>query len=162
MGDNEQPEHQIKFNLLSWMRARLRDRADSEHEQAIVRLIIGLVIFAYLMSPLPALWDKDASVEAPRLVIGVFLALSPGSLGIALVVFGLVVGIWRWVSLGSVLASVALAPAALLLGEDHSIIAAAALTGVLAIWKHRSNIQKLIAGTEDKLGEKDDEDHEQP
>ena len=31
------------------LRARLRDRPDSEHEQALVRLAVGVVLFFYLL-----------------------------------------------------------------------------------------------------------------
>ena len=35
--------------LLRWMRARLAARPDTEHEQAIVRIALGIVLFVYLL-----------------------------------------------------------------------------------------------------------------
>jgi glycerol-3-phosphate acyltransferase PlsY len=85
---------------------------------------------------------------------GVFLALSPAALGASLVVFVLVVVRWRMVSLGSVVSAVVLVPATYLFREDAGVVAAAALTAALSIWKHRANIRRIAAGEESRLGKK--------
>ena len=38
-------------NLLPWFRARLSNRRDSEHGQALVRIILILLILAYVLLP---------------------------------------------------------------------------------------------------------------
>lgn len=85
---------------------------------------------------------------------GVFLALSPAALGTSLIVFVLIVVRSRMVSLGSVVSAVVLVPAALLFREDAGVVAAAALTAMLSIWKHRANLRRIIAGEEPRLGKK--------
>ncbi|MCK5640687.1 MAG: hybrid sensor histidine kinase/response regulator, partial [Gammaproteobacteria bacterium] len=60
-----------------WVKSRLADREDSEHEQALIRLAIGSIIFFYFMSPLPALWDEQAGqLLIPRIVSSSFLFVS--------------------------------------------------------------------------------------
>lgn len=85
-------------------------------------------------------------------------------LAIGLLLFVLIVAVTRYVSLGSCLA-VALGCGLLILkavNGDYSITAAQtaefAVIGVATVllcwWKHRSNIKRLIAGTENKFGTK--------
>ncbi|MET0118689.1 MAG: ATP-binding protein [Sedimenticola sp.] len=65
------------LSLGQWVHKRLAERSDSEHEQALVRLVIGALIFLYLMSPLPSMWDGGASdLGPPRQTIGIFMGLS--------------------------------------------------------------------------------------
>ncbi len=83
---------------------------------------------------------------------------------ICLVVFVGTVAVTRFVSLGSILVVLALFACAVFFGsrgyfglgeaylpEFYGLAAAVAL---LAIWRHRANIGRLLAGTENKLGAK--------
>jgi len=86
--------------------------------------------------------------------LGVMLAISP-LLGLAtLVTWVLVFAISRYSSLGAIVAA-ALAPvfAWLLLPYKDYVIAVLIMAAFL-IWRHRSNIQKLLAGTESGFGKK--------
>jgi glycerol-3-phosphate acyltransferase PlsY len=85
--------------------------------------------------------------------VGAFLALAPLSTIICLAVFLLVVAVSRYVSLGSVVAIVLLPPAAGLLSHaPRSVVAAAAATAVLVVFKHVGNLKRLARGEERKLG----------
>lgn len=75
---------------------------------------------------------------------------------ILLGVFIIVVAVTRYVSLGSILGS-ALFPvvaAIPVFGKNMVFIIFAALIGVLAIIRHRTNIGRIFSGTESKLGSK--------
>lgn len=85
---------------------------------------------------------------------GVFLAASPLGLLILAAVFGVVVGVWRMVGLGSVVAAALLPIIAAILKSDFEIICLGAAIAVVAIWKHRENIKRIISGTEPRLGGK--------
>ena len=92
---------------------------------------------------------------------GLFVGLCPVAFLIAFVVFGLVVAKTRYVSLGSLLASLSLFLANLFFyfKGDVDLLAILVLTGliVIFIWlKHTSNIKRLIKGTELKIGEKEE------
>lgn len=57
----------------------LAARGDSEHEQALVRLAIGGLIFLYFFSPLPLLWgEHDPELLIPRMISSSFLLVSLG------------------------------------------------------------------------------------
>jgi len=81
-----------------------------------------------------------------------------------MLVFGLAVGITRYVSLGSILVSLVFLAELLFFGSQGSYqvtkacfpefcILGAFLT-FMAIWRHRANIKRLLSGTENKLGAK--------
>jgi len=72
-----------------------------------------------------------------------------------MVVFILAVAITRYVSVGSIAAGMAL-PVAVWIMTPHNIFLGIVTTalGLLAIYKHKGNIQRLMAGTENRLGGK--------
>jgi glycerol-3-phosphate acyltransferase PlsY len=81
--------------------------------------------------------------------VGAFLCLAPGALLASLVVFVLVVARSRFISLGSIAAAATLPLAVWLLGRPHwTVTAASAIAGAFVIWRHRGNIARLRAGTE--------------
>jgi acyl phosphate:glycerol-3-phosphate acyltransferase len=85
---------------------------------------------------------------------GVLIAWVPVALLIALGSWILVFAVSRYVSLASVLAAVVLPFAVWGTGERPTMIGIATVISLLAIYKHRANIQRLIAGTENRIGKK--------
>jgi glycerol-3-phosphate acyltransferase PlsY len=83
---------------------------------------------------------------------GVMLGWLPASLGIVLSIWLLVFAASRYVSLASILAALALPFAAWVTGASGRMIAIAGVVGASAIYKHRSNIQRLLNGTEHRFG----------
>ena len=72
-----------------------------------------------------------------------------------LAVFLLVAVFTRYVSLASIMAAVAFAVGLLVCYRDHSgYLVAGLCTAVIVVWKHRSNIKRLLHGEESKLGKK--------
>lgn len=92
--------------------------------------------------------------------LGIFLYLAPIPMLITLLMFFVVVGITKYVSLGSVLASVMLPLLILImpvnekLGNKVIVFIISALLGSYIIYKHRANIQRLKNGTENKFYKK--------
>lgn len=91
--------------------------------------------------------------------VGVLVGMN-GTLALAtLVTFGIVVYFSRYVSLASMVAAV-FAPVFYLFGDgvvwqaDAAEVLALAVMAVLLIWRHRENINRLVAGTESKIGAK--------
>jgi two-component system sensor histidine kinase RpfC len=68
-------------SLLRWMRARLAARPDTEHEQAIVRVLLGAVLFLYLLPG--ALGDATGALTIRH----VYLAVMVGYVAYAMVIF---------------------------------------------------------------------------
>ena len=58
----------------------------------------------------------------------------------------------RYVSVGSLLAAVALPVAVVAWGYDPVLMAACAVLGIVVIVKHRGNIARLARGTESRIG----------
>ena len=86
--------------------------------------------------------------------VGAALALAPLPLAGTMPVFLGVVRVTRFVSLGSILAVLALPGLVLAFGQGGETALWAASVAALVILKHRANIGRLLAGTERKLGEK--------
>ncbi|MEP6503657.1 MAG: glycerol-3-phosphate 1-O-acyltransferase PlsY [Betaproteobacteria bacterium] len=85
---------------------------------------------------------------------GVLLALNPW-VGLASLATWLVVAILTRYSSLAALVTALLAPAYVhFLHGDAQRVVAVAVMSVLLIWRHRSNISKLLGGTESKLGSK--------
>jgi glycerol-3-phosphate acyltransferase PlsY len=90
--------------------------------------------------------------------VGVFLSLSPLALACAALVFILVAGTTRYVSLGSITAAAAFPLCVWLLGLTgrHGaafapVITAALVGAALIVFMHRANIGRLMRGTESKF-----------
>ena len=99
-------------------------------------------------------WLKFKGGKGIATTAGVYLALAPTAIGIAIIVFVLTVAATRYVSLGSIVAAIAL-PIAVYWTCDNETLGMVTLSlGALAVYKHKSNIQRLLAGTENRLGQK--------
>jgi len=83
---------------------------------------------------------------------GVLLAISPAATLVALVVLLTTVGISRYVSLGSILAAVSVPISLYLLHMDGLYVLFGVLLMIFVIYKHRANIERILAGTELKVG----------
>lgn len=120
------------------------------------RLASLAALFAILGHMYP-IWLRFKGGKGVATGLGVFVALAPNSVLVVLLAFLIVVGITRFVSLGSIIAA-ALFPIAFyyLNPQQRTPAILAMISGVslLIIWKHRENIRRLIAGNEHKLGAK--------
>ncbi|MEI8290149.1 MAG: glycerol-3-phosphate 1-O-acyltransferase PlsY [Verrucomicrobiota bacterium] len=118
------------------------------------RLMIIAGIFAVLGHNYTC-WLRFKGGKGIATTAGVYLALAPWALLVGVVIFILALLLTRYVSVGSIAAAVAL-PATVWIMAPQNIFLGIVTTalGVLAIYKHKSNIQRLMAGTENRLGQK--------
>lgn len=86
--------------------------------------------------------------------LGVFLVVNPAATLAAAALGIFTMGIGRLVSLGSLVGMVS-APLFLLAGPFYPLsdLALATVLALLAVYRHRENIRRLVAGTERRLGE---------
>jgi glycerol-3-phosphate acyltransferase PlsY len=82
---------------------------------------------------------------------GVYLALAPWSVFFGLIAFITGVAVTRITSVGSMLAAIVLTLVVCLTQQDLTLRIVTIALCVLAILKHRTNIQRLIAGTENRI-----------
>ena len=83
---------------------------------------------------------------------GVLTAMVPWALLIILCLFLLFAALTRYVSVGSLVASFTLPFATWFTTHDPALTAVTGAMGSLAIYKHRGNIQRLMTGTERRIG----------
>ncbi|ADR19568.1 glycerol-3-phosphate 1-O-acyltransferase PlsY [Calditerrivibrio nitroreducens] len=86
--------------------------------------------------------------------VGVYLAVSPISLGVAFVAFILVALLFRMVSLSSIIAAIVLLISVFYLESSTFLKIATLFVVVFVIYKHKDNIKRILNGTEKKIGEK--------
>jgi glycerol-3-phosphate acyltransferase PlsY len=97
-------------------------------------------------------WLRCRGGKGVATACGVFSILTPLAVPPALAVF--VAGVWmtRYISVGSVLAAVALPAAAYLSDSPGPVVAAAVAASALIVFRHRSNLARLREGTERRVG----------
>lgn len=84
--------------------------------------------------------------------LGIFLVLDPPALLGGALLFLAVVALTRYISLGSILAALAVPLLTVILGRPPALVACSAAIGLLIIWRHRENLRRLLAGTENRFG----------
>jgi len=83
--------------------------------------------------------------------LGVFLAVSPAAVGAALLIFAAVVWKWRYISLASITAAVAMPGMMAVFDSRPPLVIMTVIVALLVVWKHRENIKRLREGTENKF-----------
>ena len=116
-----------------------------------VQVMAGLAALAGHIWPVWLGWKGGKAVATG---LGMFLGLA---WPVGLACFGLfmaVISIFRIVSLSSVVAAIGLPLLMLLARQSAAYISVSLVASLMVLWRHRSNIQRLIAGTEPKIGQK--------
>ncbi len=83
---------------------------------------------------------------------GVLAALVPSALMMSLSVWVVLIALTRYVSIGSIAGSFTLPFATWFTTKNWTLTIAAGAMGALAIYKHKANIQRLLSGTESRIG----------
>ncbi|HKF22934.1 MAG TPA: glycerol-3-phosphate 1-O-acyltransferase PlsY [Candidatus Angelobacter sp.] len=111
-------------------------------------------LFAVLGHMFPV-WLKFKGGKGVATALGVFVVLFPKAVLVSLAIFILVVALTRYISLGSILATIAFPIAAWFFYQTHYLsLLLVAITAALIIGKHHANIGRLLAGTESRFGGK--------
>ena len=99
-------------------------------------------------------WLKFRGGKGVAAGFGAFLVLSPTSALAAFVVWVLVLVVSKWVALASTVACAVFPLALKLLGKpDLVMLVSVSAAAVLIIFRHSSNIRKMLSGEEVKVGD---------
>lgn len=88
--------------------------------------------------------------------IGVLLGLSTVVILIATAIGVIIIAVTRYVSLGSIIGSIFIPILMIIFNLPPSYILFGVVLAGFAVWRHRQNISRLLAGNENKLGQKVD------
>jgi glycerol-3-phosphate acyltransferase PlsY len=122
-------------------------------EQASFQILAGLGALVGHCFPV---WLKFRGGKGVATAAGVFLVLCPPAAVGALLIFALVVGFWRYVSLASISAAAAMPLLIYFLWAPHfappiSVTVGSLAAALLIVYKHDANMQRLVEGTEPKF-----------
>jgi acyl phosphate:glycerol-3-phosphate acyltransferase len=116
--------------------------------------IVTLAGLLAILGHSKSIWLGFSGGKSAATGLGVLLALS-WPVGLACAgIFGLVLALSRYVSLGSMLTALAAPILMTVTGEPLPYGLLALIAGVYVIARHKSNISRLLAGTESKIGAK--------
>jgi glycerol-3-phosphate acyltransferase PlsY len=115
---------------------------------------VALVALAVFLGHVFPVFLKFRGGKGVATALGVLLALN-GWLGLAALATWLVVAmVFRLSSLAALMAAFGAPLYAMMLGLPREWVLASAIMSMLLIWRHKSNIQNLLAGRESKIGRK--------
>jgi glycerol-3-phosphate acyltransferase PlsY len=112
---------------------------------------VALVGFAAFVGHLFPLYLGFKGGKGVATSVGLFLAISPLAILIATIIFVLLLVKWGYVSLGSLVGTIAMPVTLVLLGAPASYTLLSLAVAVLVFIKHRENIRRLLAGTESRI-----------
>lgn len=114
---------------------------------------LAAVLVAAVLGHCYPVWLRFQGGKGVATGLGVFMVLAPVSALAAIAVWVVILVIWRWVSLASMVASASF-PLILKLIDQPELVTLVAVSAVavLIILRHGSNIRSLLEGTEVKVG----------
>jgi glycerol-3-phosphate acyltransferase PlsY len=119
------------------------------NEAVLLGVLTGVAAIAGHIFPLYLKFQGGKGVATSA---GVFLVLAPIPVAGAFGAFVLVALISRYISVGSITAAIVFpALSFYMFGITSAITVAAALLGLMIIWRHRENIRRLTNGEEEKF-----------
>jgi len=114
-------------------------------------LITGAALSA-IIGHSKSIWLNFTGGKSVATTLGVLLVMNPAVALGTVVSFGIILGLSKIVSLSSICGAIAVNILMFTFGQPIAYSIFAALAGVYVILRHRTNIQRLIAGIEPKIG----------
>jgi acyl phosphate:glycerol-3-phosphate acyltransferase len=132
---------------------KLADRTDAilTYEQMALAALFAVIGHIF------PVWLRFRGGKGVATALGSFVLIAPKAVLVAAIIFITVTAISRHVSLGSIAAVAVFPVAAWTISRAHLAPAALvmmSLTSLLIIARHRENIRRLFAGTENRIGAK--------
>jgi acyl phosphate:glycerol-3-phosphate acyltransferase len=116
--------------------------------------LVPLAATGAILGHSKSIWLKFGGGKSVATGVGVLLAMS-WQVGLAtILVFSLTIAISRIVSMSSIAGAVSVTLWMLLFDRPLPSVIFAIVGGIYVVWRHSANIQRILAGTEPKLGQK--------
>ena len=115
--------------------------------------LITVAALSAIIGHSKSIWLNFTGGKSVATTLGVLLVMNPVIALGTLACFGIVLGISRIVSLSSICGAIAVNILMLVLGQPLPFVIFAALAGVYVIVRHKTNIQRIVAGVEPKIGQ---------
>lgn len=100
-----------------------------------------------------SIWLNFTGGKSVATTLGVLFVMNPVVALGTLASFGVVLGIWRIVSLSSICGAIAVNVLMLVLHQPLPYLIFAIVAGLYVILRHQTNIQRILAGVEPKIGQ---------
>lgn len=123
------------------------------HDENYLTLVAAVLLAVFLGHVFPV-FLRFKGGKGVATALGVLLALSSWLGLAALATWLLMALVFRLSSLSALVAAAGAPVYALLLGLPHEWVLASGIMSLLLIWRHKSNIQNLLAGKESRIGSK--------
>lgn len=108
----------------------------------------GMIGLAALLGHQFSIYNRFKGGKGVATYLGVFLAISPISCLLCGMIFFIFVWVWRYISLGSIVASLTMPLCLYFMGHPNVIIIFSLILSFLVTFKHRENIRRLVRGNE--------------
>jgi len=108
----------------------------------------GMIGLAALFGHQFSVYNRFKGGKGVATYLGVFLAISPISCLLCGIIFFIFVWVWKYISLGSIVASLTMPLCLYFMGHPNVIIILSMIISFLITFKHRENIRRLVRGNE--------------
>lgn len=112
----------------------------------------ALAAVSVLVGHMFPVWLQFKGGKAVASMLGAYLVLTPLAMLATMLIFVLMMWKTRIVSLSSILCSAVFPVGVWLLYHDAVYLLASVICAVLIVYKHKGNIERLRAGTENRMG----------
>ena len=112
----------------------------------------ALAGFAAVVGHIYPIWLRFRGGKGVATACGAFSILAPLAIPPAMLAFFAATWLTRYISIGSVAASLVLPPVAWATGSTAAVVVAACATATLIVFRHRGNLMRVRFGTERRVG----------
>jgi len=120
-----------------------------------VYTLAALAGFFAIVGHMFPVWLRFKGGKGVATSVGAFLGIAPAAVLVCLGAFVVIVGVTRYVSLGSIIGAAVFPFAAWWLNpetRDASVMAFIIASSLLIIVRHKDNVRRLLGGTENRFG----------